>query len=185
MAIDWGSLRAKDALGKRLAVLRPDESLRDAAELFLAERVSGAPVVDEEGRAVGVLSQTDLMRRTCESAYGQLPPFYMEGEHIAVAAPAPVHDLSPVREAMSRDVVSVDEDVPLLDVARLMSDRRVHRILVSREGKLAGVVSTMDFVRLIAQGEVGEAGAGRRRTARRPGSRAARRAPARAGSRKG
>lgn len=187
MAIDWGALRAKDAVVKRLAVLRPDDSLRDAAELFLREHISGAPVVDDSGRVLGVLSQADLMRRTCESSHGQLPPFYMEGEHLALSTPTPVHDLSPVREAMSRNLVAVEEEVPLLDVARLMNDRRVHRVLVLRQGRITGVVSTMDFVRLLAEeGGPARARAARRKESRRPAARGTRRAPAaRAGGRRG
>ncbi|MBI4345443.1 MAG: CBS domain-containing protein [Elusimicrobia bacterium] len=150
MPIDWKVLTAKQVMRRRVATLGPDDSLRDAAELFLEEGVSGAPVVDDDGRVLGVISQTDLMRRTCESALGQLPPFYYEGSEIRVARVAPAHDLSPVREAMSREVVSVEEDVPVPDIAGLMAERGIHRVLVTRGGELRGIVSTLDIVRLVA-----------------------------------
>ncbi|MBI5200778.1 MAG: CBS domain-containing protein [Elusimicrobia bacterium] len=157
MSIDFSEVVVREIMRRKLSTLGPEDSLRDAAELFLRHGVTGAPVVDDDGRLLGVLSQTDLLRRGSEAARGQLSPFYREGEQMRIAEPVSVHDLSPVREAMSRDLVSVEEDVPVADVARLMAERGIHRVLVTRDGELEGIVTTMDIVRLVSEEAVGDA----------------------------
>lgn len=143
-------LLARDLMRRRVATLAPDDTLRDAAELFLREGISGAPVLGPEGRVAGVISQTDLVRRGREFAEGKVPPFYLEGGELRMARPTAVLDLAPVREAMSPERISVEEDVPLHEVASLMETRGIHRVLVTRGGRLAGIISALDFVRLAA-----------------------------------
>jgi IMP dehydrogenase len=111
-----------------------DLSLADAAELMEFYRVSGLPVVDRDGCLVGVISQTDLLHaRTTEALWQAWP------------------GLS-VRHVMTHPAVTVTAEVGLDEVARLMDERRIHRVVVTAaDGETPiGVLSVSDLVRTMA-----------------------------------
>jgi CBS domain-containing protein len=118
-------MKVRDVMTVRVATLRPDEALERAAALFIERRIGGAPVVTEDGEVVGVLSTSDLARSR-----------------------AAVDDASrPVAEAMSTDVLSLDEGMELSEAARALEQRRVKRAPVLRDGRLVGMVTRSDLLR--------------------------------------
>ncbi len=141
--------KARDVMRRRVVALAPDMTLAAAARLFVEKAVTGAPVV-EDGRVIGVLSQRDFVRRADEQSSGRVPAFYRDGEHLAIAAPTEHTHEARVREVMTRTVLSVAPGDSLSKVARIMSSKRVHRVIVLDEGKLVGVVSSLDLVKRLA-----------------------------------
>ncbi|MDE2039773.1 MAG: CBS domain-containing protein [Elusimicrobia bacterium] len=119
-------MNAKDIMSRELITLPPDADISEAARLLSESRISGAPVVDAEGRLLGVVSQTDLTR------------FQGQGGPAAGASVASV---------MTNKPVCCEEDTPTEEVARVMLERRIHRLLVTRGGRLVGIVSAMDILR--------------------------------------
>jgi CBS domain-containing protein len=75
----------------------------------------------------------------------------MAGEHFASTA---------VRDIMTTEVIAVGADHPLRDIARTLADRRLHRVLVTEGRRLVGLVTTLDFVRAIADGRLERSGGG-------------------------
>ena len=156
--------RARDVMRKDVVTVRPDMPLNELEGVLLRERIQGAPVV-EGGRVIGVISRSDVVRQLkveearLEDAAYYLEPFdadlrksdehdrILEGVGVRVAT-------RPVREVMVEDVVSVPPDATLQDVARRMLERPVHRVFVLEEGALLGVVSSLDLLRLVAEGEL-------------------------------
>lgn len=174
-------LKASDVMRRRVETLAPDMTLREAAQLLLDRGISGAPVVDASRRVVGVLSQRDFMAAEAEQLRGRAPAFYRDGERIALASPAGSAAQRRVREVMTQDVISVTQEVGIVQVARLMSDRRIHRVVVLRGARLAGLVSSLDILRALADAfERGGRGPvrGRRAASRHAASRRAARARA-------
>lgn len=98
-------------------------------ELLVLQRISSAPVVDDEGRPVGVVSMTDLLR------VGRLQPASLAGVQ-AIELPA-----EPAKDHMHPGVITVSADAPVTTAARLMVDSHVHRVYVEDAGQLAGVFS--------------------------------------------
>lgn len=133
---------------------------------FLSEReISGAPVVDAEGRLVGVVSTFDLARLAAEkvdwsgesrqSFYRTTPlddevmvELYGLSE-MSEVAPEGAETL--VRDFMSTVIQSIDVATPVPEVARVMLGGHYHRLLVTRDGALAGIVSSMDLLALLAE----------------------------------
>jgi CBS-domain-containing membrane protein len=140
------SLKARDVMRRRVFTLRPEDTLREAARLFLAKNVTGAPVVDAAGRVVGVVSQRDFVRRADEVDRGRAPAFYREGERLRLAPPVNAAAQARVRDAMTVVVLSVAPETPARAVARLMTAKRVHRVLVVDSGRLAGIISSLDLL---------------------------------------
>ena len=119
-------------------VVAADASLEEAEALMHDRVVSGLPVVDPQGELVGVISRTDVV----------------EDGSIAMSTllrrrPSGLR----VGELMSSPAVTVSPMTPLRDAARLMRDRRIHRLVaVDDAGRAIGVLSASDFVELYADG---------------------------------
>ena len=140
-------MTAKDIMRSRVLTLTPGQTLREAAALFAKHRISGAPVVGPKKALLGVLSQTDFVRRADERAKGIEPAFYYEGATLQIAQqPAALLDL-PVKQVMTPVTLAVEPSEPVSEIARLMLLKRVHRVVVAEDGALRGVVSSLDVIR--------------------------------------
>lgn len=132
----------EEVMSREVIAVRPDTSLQMAAELMLEHGISGMPVVDEEGQLVGMLSKTDLVRHQLhedEVPVENLP----SGQHL-------LEDTT-VEDVMTPQVLAVWEGASLVDAAKIMVNAGVHRVpVVSRQGVLAGLITTTDIVRWVA-----------------------------------
>jgi CBS domain-containing protein len=115
-------IRIKDIMTSDIATVRPDTPTENAARLMFSRSISGAPVVDENNQLVGVVTEFDIIAK--------------EGRTVA--------------DIMTTDVVSVGEDTDAETVAQILISRRVRRVPVVRDGKIVGIVSRSDLVRLFA-----------------------------------
>jgi len=105
-------------------------SLAEAAKILDARNITGLPVVDPEGSVVGVLSQTDLVRARANS-------------HLVSTWPG-----LPVGQIMTRPALTISAAASLEEAARLMEERRVHRLVVCDEAATPiGIISTSDLLR--------------------------------------
>lgn len=151
-------LIAKDIMTKHLVKVRDDMSLQGLAALFSQEMITGAPVTDESGRLVGVVSYTDIVRHleqrdrlskdrsnpALHGWEGKLDPEDFAGLHVEE------DDGFTVRDVMTPTVFDVDEDMPIAEVADRMLRGRIHRLLVTRDGEAVGIITTMDMLKAIA-----------------------------------
>lgn len=137
------------------ATVQPDTSWKEAAQLFFDHRVSAAPVVDEAGRLVGILSEKDLFRGLFPSFrdWVQTPETYLdfsEMEHNAAAAASKT-----VREVMSTRVLTASPDTPILKVGALMVSSGIHHVPVVEHDVLVGMVGRGDIYRAILKAYFG------------------------------
>lgn len=133
--------------------LGPDMTLQEAEKILADRRVSGAPVVDDAGAPLGVVSLSDLVRhQSRRPTAGGSGRFYTDVEDYQDIADLPV-DVSqtPVRELMSRDVYSVNRDTGVAQAASIMRSRRIHRLLVTDRGRLVGVVTSLDLLLVVEE----------------------------------
>lgn len=132
---------------------------REAAALFLAYRISAAPVVDEKGHLVGILSEKDLFRGLYPSFkdWVQSPEMYLdfdEMEHHAADAMGKT-----VADVMATKVMTADKNTPILKVGALMVSSGIHHIPVVEHDVLVGVVGRGDIYRAILREYFGMSGA--------------------------
>ena len=116
-------MKARDIMRKQVLTVRPETTLRELARLLSSRGVSGAPVVGPQGDLIGVVSQTDLLRQRDED--------------------------SPVASVMTPWTVSFEEETEISELARQMLAKNIHRVVVTREGRLCGIITTMDMVRAL------------------------------------
>jgi CBS domain-containing protein len=123
-------LKAKDVMSTDVLALRADMTVREAAVFLTGHQIAGAPVLDEKGHLEGVLSLTDLAENEDE-----------------------VDDVQ-VREIMTPTVYTVPDDEPVPRIARAMIAGRIHRLFVTRDQHVVGIVTPMDLLRLLTEEEV-------------------------------
>ncbi len=114
---------AREIMTTDVVTVRPETMIEEAVGLFEHHRVSGLPVVDDRNQLLGVISEYDLLR--------SISTTNMRGM---------------VAEFMSTDLVAVDEDTSLIDLAELLLSTRVRRVPVTRDGELLGVISRRDII---------------------------------------
>lgn len=157
------NLTARDIMHTGVHVVGPNVTLPELEREFLSAKVSGFPVV-EDGALVGIVSRSDIVRQLCvERTLAQdTSDFYYDEagfqespletfEQVADRVGERIERLR-VKDVMVRKVHTVAADQPLKVVAQLLVDKRVHRLPVTHEGQLVGIVSTLDLARVIADG---------------------------------
>ena len=137
-------MKIRDLMTRDVLTLIIETPLKRGAELLARERISGAPVVDDAGRVVGVLSEADvLVKASAEAPRSGLLGWLLE--------PAPdYHDkIAAIRvgEAMSAPAVTIAPDRGVHEAASLMIDESVNRLPVVDDGALVGIVTRADVVR--------------------------------------
>ncbi|NNE43937.1 MAG: CBS domain-containing protein [Gemmatimonadetes bacterium] len=157
-------LRAKDVMTHAVLTVQPDWPLEQLADFLIRNGIHGAPVTSIGGELLGVVSTTDLARATTLSDrdlsdevahefYSRYldEPFPGEGPAPTVD---PEHAETRVEEIMTPVVLDVDENEPVTGVAHRMVEGRVHRLMVTREGKIVGVVTALDLLKVMRRQEV-------------------------------
>jgi CBS domain-containing protein len=146
-----------DVMSEDTLCVAPDLSLDALTGVLIARGVSGAPVVDEDGRPLGMVSKSDLVREQQENGRGlEIERFDRTGEGGVDELGQGFH-LEQVRQGTVRDIMtpvtfSLGEGASLARAAALMAYERVHRVpVISRDGRVVGVVSALDGARWVAR----------------------------------
>jgi CBS domain-containing protein len=141
---------AKDIMRKKVVSVESWLTLPELSKIFEENAISGAPVVDEEGSILGVVSQTDLVRTRREAPAG-IPAYHRETEDSVRAAGLHIEEMDRTRveQIMTPGAIALDEMTPVEKVAKVMVDSHIHRVLITKGGRLAGIVTTMDMMRAL------------------------------------
>jgi CBS domain-containing protein len=131
------TMRVRDVMTAEVVTLARNDRLAVADDLMRLGRIRHLPVLDEDGALAGIVSQRDLFHSGLIKALGY-------GAHAQQHALATVA----VKEAMTTDVVTTSPDAPLHEAARTMRERKIGCLVVVDAGKLAGILSESDFVKL-------------------------------------
>jgi CBS domain-containing protein len=164
-------ITAADVMNPRVLTVREDMTVRELAHFLVDHDISGAPVVDEDGKLVGVVSVTDITLALAEDSEDgeegedgedeedeeeddDLPGDFFrhewtQGLSREKVAELQLEDAIEVREIMTPEVHTVPEEMPIPDVAELMIGTHIHRLLVTREEKVVGILSTSDLLGLL------------------------------------
>ncbi len=120
--------RISDYMSHDLVTLSPDMEINRAMHILLDRKLSGAPVVDAQGALVGVLSKKDCLKAALDASY------YRDwGKKVA--------------HYMSKDVVTLNADMDIVDAAKAFLASNFRRFPVLKDGRLAGQVSRADILR--------------------------------------
>ena len=146
-------IKARDIMTSELITLAPDMDFAAAAKILLDNHINGAPVVDQEGRLLGILCQSDLVAQhkklqvpaliTLLDSYVRLTSAKeLEKQARKIAAMT-------VGEAMTHNPVTVKPDTGIEAIAGLMVDSNLHTLPVVEDGQLVGIIGKEDVLRTL------------------------------------
>lgn len=145
-------MRARDLMTPEPVTFQPGTPIAVAARAMAERGFSGAPVVDAEGRLLGMLTEGDLLRRLAAPA--DAPKSWVAGLFQSASTQADrfarAHGQT-AGDAMTRGAVTAEEDTPIETLAKAMEERAIRRIPVLRDGRLVGIVSRADLIRALLQ----------------------------------
>jgi CBS domain-containing protein len=144
-------MHARDVMTTKLITIGETATVQEAARLMSENHVGALPLLDEQGRLVGLLSEADLLHRQ-EIGTQVIRPWWLEAVTPASTLAAEFVQArgTAAGELMSREVVSAAPSAPLSEIAALMERHRVKRIPIVEDGRLVGVVSRANLVQGLA-----------------------------------
>ena len=148
-------LTAADIMRTKVLTVSTETTVGELLTLLAQHYVSGAPVLGASDQVVGVVSSTDLAQLLWieEASGGAVTDYYRDPEGAVTYVDSLRHSQITellVRDVMTPYVIDVPKDAGVDHVARRMADSHIHRVLVTDGGRLLGVVSALDIVRLTA-----------------------------------
>jgi len=143
---------ASEIMTTDVATVSPETSIAELASLLIKRRISAVPVVSG-GRVIGIVSEGDLLRRT------ELGTEHARSHWLELSIPSDRLAREYVREhsrkvadVMTPDVVAVQHDADIAEIAELLERRRIKRVPVLRDGALVGIISRANLVQALALG---------------------------------
>lgn len=146
-------MKAGDIMSRDVITIKKDASIEELADLLTQNKISGVPVVDDENRVIGIVSQKDLLYKDMEPRFPAV--FELLGGLIFFNSVRQYNEdlrklvATTVEGIMNTKVVTVDEDTGIDKIARLMVDRDINRVPVLRNGVLVGIVTRADIIRYL------------------------------------
>ena len=124
------SCLVRDYMARTLVTFKPDTDVLEAVHVLVTKRIAGAPVVDDQGNLVGMLSELDCMKIALDAGYyGDMG--------------------GPVSDYMTEGVKTVDADMNIVDLAQVFIDSRLRRFPVKQGNRLVGQISRRDVLRAL------------------------------------
>jgi CBS-domain-containing membrane protein len=143
-------LKARDIMTKDVITVGSEATVEELARLLIDHKISGVPVVDNEKRIIGIVTENDLIRKNKRlhiptiirlfDAYFLLDSGKVEDEIKKMVA-------ATVDEICVRKVVSITEDTSLEEIATIMAEKHVHLLPVLKDSVVVGIVGKADIVR--------------------------------------
>jgi CBS domain-containing protein len=145
-------MNASDVMVHNVITIGPDDDIAWAARLLADHDISALPVVDKDRHVIGILSESDLLRRE-ELGTEKVRPWWLEAVTPAgvLAVDFAKSHGRKVFEVMSSDkVITANADASLSDIAALLERNRIKRVPIVKDGKLIGVVSRANLIQALA-----------------------------------
>jgi CBS domain-containing protein len=144
-------LKAKDIMKTDVITVSPETTVKELGKMFIEKGISGVPVVDSANKLYGIVTENDLIRQnkrlhipTVLRIFDILIPLKgfksIENEIRMMAA-------SKVSEICSRNVITVDPETSLQDIATIMSEKKIHLLPVISNDELVGIIGKIDVIR--------------------------------------
>ena len=146
-------LTAKDIMTREVITVSEDMSVEKLAALLWEKKISGAPVVDEEGQLLGVVTENDLVdqakRIHIPTVITILDSFlYLESPQKVEKEIKKIAGIT-VSDIYSQDPVTVTEDMAVEDIATILAERKIHTLPVVSGNKIVGVIGKSDIIRTL------------------------------------
>lgn len=130
--IEKQPIQVEDHMSKRLITFRPDQTIDDVIQVLLNKKISGGPVVDDQGKLCGVISEGDCLKEVVKGKYNNTPSLHGK-----------------VSDHMATDIKTVNPEMNIFEAAQLFLNMKLRRFPVIMDGKLVGQISQKDVMRAV------------------------------------
>jgi CBS domain-containing protein len=120
---------ARDIMTRKVYTTCAEASVQEVAQLLSRKNISGVPVIDKDGKMIGIVTEADIIGK-------------VDREGLRAA------------DIMSPEIIAVDEETRVGEIAMLLTEHRIKRVPVVQHGKLVGIVCRADIVHAVAQGHL-------------------------------
>jgi CBS domain-containing protein len=120
---------ARDIMTRNVYTTSAEASVQEVAQLLSRKNISGVPVIDKDGKMIGIVTEADIIGK-------------VDREGLRAA------------DIMSPEIIAVDEETRVGEIAMLLTEHKIKRVPVMRNGKLVGIVCRADIVHAVAQGHL-------------------------------
>lgn len=143
-------MRARDIMTTHLKTVAPHSLIHEITECLLTKHISAVPVIDGEGRVLGIISEGDIIHRVAAVSDGHRSWWtrLFDGSENDAAEFIKTHAIH-ARDIMTREVTTVTEDTPAEEIVRILEKRKIKRVPVLRGERLVGIVSRSDLLRVV------------------------------------
>jgi CBS-domain-containing membrane protein len=145
------AMKASDIMVTDVITVTPESDVPQVAALLLTNHISAAPVLDADGRLVGMISEGDLLHRG-EAGTAHERPWWLQmlmSRELLAGEFVREHSRR-VGDLMTRSVVSAAPDTPVADIATLLERHRIKRVPIVDNGRLVGIVSRANLIQALA-----------------------------------
>jgi CBS domain-containing protein len=145
-------MKARDVMTLAVYTVKPTMSVRDVARLFMQRRISAVPVVDDQGKIVGIVSEGDLVHRS-EISTQRRHPWWLDlmvRDEVLDAEEYIKAHAKQVANIMTRNLITAEPDTPLQEIVEILEKYGIKRVPIVRNGQLVGIVSRANLVQAIA-----------------------------------
>ena len=144
-------MRARDVMMSPVITVKPDSSIKEVAQIFVTRRISGVPVVDDEGNLVGIVTEGDLLRRSEAGTERKRSSWLLlfTGNETLAADYVRAHSRK-VADVMTRNVITATPDTPLREIASLLEKNSIKRVPVMSNGQLVGLITRANLIQTVA-----------------------------------
>jgi CBS domain-containing protein len=121
-----------DFMTAKLTTFRPEQTIDDVVSILIDKKLSGGPVLNDQGKLMGMISEGDCLKEIVKGKYTNTPNL-----------------IGLVKDHMTTNVITIEPDVSALDAAKKFLENRVRRFPVVKDGKLLGQISQRDVMRAV------------------------------------
>ena len=136
-------MHAVELMQKNVVTIHESDPIDEVLDVLVGEHIHGAPVVNNDGELVGVISQLDIY-------FGKMTRNRKPEARTREEAQEPLT----VRDVMTAPAVSAVEDTDIVDLCRMMYKLRIHRVPIVRAEKVLGIISSLDICNALATGRL-------------------------------
>ncbi len=147
-------MKVHEIMSSPVKVVDEDTSLEEVAKLMLDERIGGVPVVDKDGKIIGIVTESDFSAKEHAIPFSRNYAPQLFGEWMSKEGIEKAYEAArnvKVKEIMTKSVHTVTEDDTLAEAVRTMLEHRVHRVPVVKDGVPVGIISRRDLLKLVVE----------------------------------
>ena len=145
-------MKVAELMTREVLTIPPDMSVKEAAQLLFEREISGLPVVDEKKKVIGMITEKEIIGMALPQYAEQLGDFDVTLDDEPFIKKIAQADKIRVKDVMRKEILCVNEDVSVAEIARLMIAKKARRIpVLDKNKKLAGIIARADIVKEIAR----------------------------------